>query len=415
MASQADIPIARTIEGIPVVLTPHDFERHLYLVGKTGSGKSTMLFNIAMSRIMAGESVVVVDPHGDLALELLDAMPKWRIHDTCYLDATDLDRPVGFNPLAGVAPERRALAAAGVVSTFKHRWSDSWGPRLEHFLYHGVAALLSNPSAMLIDLPRVFTNDAYRDKLLKHSQDSETLRFWREEYPSYTKALRSDAIAPILNKVGQFTASPNLRLILGQAAPAFDLRRHMNSHGIMVANLAKGVIGEGASNLLGSLIVSHLQLLAMERASLPPAERVPVFLFVDEIQNFSSDSFAVLLSEARKFSCFLCCANQFTAQLTPAVRNSVLGNVGTLIAFRVGSEDAELLAPEFRPMDDGGLTDQQPFSAWMRRGIDRSRIYAADKQYEPRGHMESVRRVSRERFGRARYKIEERWTTGATH
>jgi hypothetical protein len=183
----------------------------------------------------------------------------------------------------------------------------------------------------------------------------------------------------------------------------------MNSRRILIANLAKGVIGESASNLLGSLLISHLQLLAMERALVPPADRVPFLVHVDEFQNFSSDSFAVLLSESRKFGIFLCCANQFTAQLQPAVRQAVIGNVGTLIAFRVGSEDAELLAPEFRPMDDGALTDQQPFSAWMRRGIDRSRIYAAPKQFEPLGNMETIRATSRLRFGRARYKIEQNW------
>jgi hypothetical protein len=408
-----DISIAKTIDGFPVVLTPHDRARHVYLVGKTGEGKSTMLFNLAMNDIMAGEGIAVIDPHGDLALDLLDAMPSSRINDVCYLDVTDMEQPVGFNPAAGVKPERCALAAAGIVSAFKHRWSDSWGPRLEHYLYNGVAALLSKPTAVLIDLARVYTNDVYRENLLRRVTDPETLRFWREEYPSYTKAQRAEAIAPILNKIGQFTASPNLRLILGQTKPQFDLRFHMNSRRILIANLAKGVIGESASNLLGSLLISHLQLLAMERALVPPADRVPFLVHVDEFQNFSSDSFAVLLSESRKFGIFLCCANQFTAQLQPAVRQAVIGNVGTLIAFRVGSEDAELLAPEFRPMDDGALTDQQPFSAWMRRGIDRSRIYAAPKQFEPLGNMETIRATSRLRFGRARYKIEQSWGRAA--
>lgn len=406
MDTITDIPIAKTIEGTPVVLSPHDRARHVWVVGKTGEGKSTMLFNIAMSDIMAGEGIAVIDPHGDLALDILDAMPNWRINEVCYLDATDMDRPVGFNPAAGVAPERLALATSGIVSAFKHRWSDSWGPRLEHFLYHGVAALFSNRSAVLIDLPRVYTNDAYRELLLRRVQDSETLRFWHEEYPKYTKALRSEAVAPILNKIGQFTASPNLRLILGQAAPRFDLRVHMNSRRILIANLAKGVIGEQASNLLGSLLVSHLQLLAMERALVAPADRVPFYVHVDEFQHFSSESFAVLLSEARKFACSFCLVNQFAAQLQPAVREAVIGNVGTLIAFRVGSKDAELLAPEFRPMEDGALTDQQPFSAWMRRGIDRSRIFTAPKQFAPRSNMEIIRETSRQRFGRARYKIE---------
>jgi hypothetical protein len=404
-----DVPIAKTVEGIPVVLSPHDRARHVYIVGKTGEGKSTMLFNLAMSDIMAGEGVAIIDPHGDLALDVLDAIPRSRINEVCYLDVTDTEWPVGFNPIAGIAPERRALAAAGIVSAFKHLWSDSWGPRLEHFLYHGVAALVSSRNAMLLDLPRVYTNDTYRERLLQRVEDPETLRFWNEEYWSYSNSLRSEAMSPILNKVGQISASPNLRLILGQFAPHFDLGVHMNARRILVANLAKGVIGEQASNLLGSLLISHLQLTAMERALLAPADRVPFHVHVDEFQNFSSESFAILLSEARKFAVSFCLANQFSAQLQPAVREAVIGNAGTLIVFRVGSKDAELLAPEFRPMEDGGLTDQQAFTAWMRRGIDRSRIYVAPKQYEPRGSTEAIKQQSRRHFSRDRHTIEQRW------
>ena len=410
-----DVPIAETVDGIPVVLSPHDRQRHVYIVGKTGEGKSTMLFNLAMSDIMAGEGVAVIDPHGDLALDVLNAIPRSRINDVCYLDVTDTERPVGFNPIAGIAPERRALAAAGIVSAFKHLWSDSWGPRLEHFLYHGVAALVSSRNATLLDLPRVYTNDGYRERLLQRVEDPETLRFWNEEYWSYSKSMRSEAMSPILNKVGQLTASPNLRLILGQIAPHFDLGVHMNARHILVANLAKGVIGEQASNLLGSLLISHLQVTAMERALLAPADRVPFYVHVDEFQNFSSESFAILLSEARKFAVSFCLANQFSAQLQPAVREAVIGNAGTLIVFRVGSKDAELLAPEFRPMEDGGLTDQQAFTAWMRRGIDRSRIHAAPKQYQPQGTAEKpaaeiIKQQSRRHFSRDRHTIEQRWS-----
>ncbi len=400
-------PVAETAKGSPVIFERAERERHLYIAGKTGSGKSTLMCNLAMGDIFAGEGVAFIDPHGDTALDLLDAIPRWRINDVCYLDAAEGERPVGFNPVTRIAPERRALATAGIVAAFKHLWSESWGPRLEHFLYHGVAALLSRHHATLIDLPRVYTDDIFRERLLHHAADPETLRFWRKEFPGYGKTLQSDAVAPILNKAGQIAASPHLRLILGQVAPCFDLAFAMNNRRILIANLAKGTIGEQAANLLGSLLVSHMQLLAMERSSRPPDDRVPFYAHIDEFQTVGSDAFAPLLSEARKFKLYFSLANQFTDQLSRKVRSAVFGNAGTLIVFRVGSEDAELLAPEFRTMEPGALSDQEPFTAWMRRGgHGHFRIAAAPKQYESGGTRDAVIRQSRERFGRTRGTIE---------
>jgi hypothetical protein len=403
---QEPFSIATTSHGGGVVFSREERERHVWIVGKSGSGKSTFLFNLAMNDILAGEGVAIIDPHGDLATDILDAIPRSRINDVCYLDAGETEYPVGFNPATRIAPERRALAASGMVAAFKHLWSDSWGPRLEHFLFHGVAALVSREHATLIDLARLYTDDRFRENVVSHVTDHETLRFWQDEFPSYTKSLRSDAIAPVLNKVGQIAASPHLRVILGQVAPRFDLGFAMNNRRILIANLAKGTIGEQAANLLGSLLVSHLQLIAMERAVLPPDQRIPFFVHVDEFQTFSSDAFASLLSEARKFATHFCLANQYTDQLSNAVRGAVIGNAGTLVVFRVGSSDSELLAPEFRPMDPGALADQEPFTAWLRRGIGRDRIFVEDKLYEPLGAGEVICEQSRERFGRPKYTIE---------
>jgi hypothetical protein len=265
--------IAKTATGGAVSLTRQERERHVYLVGKSGSGKSTALFNLAMHDICAGEGLAVIDPHGDLAEAIIDAMPPERTHEVCYLNVADTEFPVGFNPLAGIPHEGRALAASGIVSAFKHLWRDSWGPRLEHFLYNGIAALLTSPRASLIDLPRLYTDAKFRDRPVGLVSDPVVARFWREEFPGYDHHFQAEAASPILNKVGQIAASPVLRHILGQTSPKFDLAYAMDhrrilianvappessKRGVLIANLAKGQIGEQASNLLGSLLLSHL-------------------------------------------------------------------------------------------------------------------------------------------------------------
>ena len=251
--------IATNARGEPFAFTSEERARHVYIVGKSGSGKSTMLFNLAMLDIEEGNGVAIIDPHGDLAEAIVDCIPTDRTHEVCYLNVTDTNQPVGFNPLAGIPIERRALAASGMVSAFKQLWRDSWGPRLEHFLYHGVAALLDQPRATLIDLPRLYVDDRFRESAKRRLSDPITRRFWQEEFPSYENRFRTEAVSPILNKVGQFAASPNVRAIIGQVSPKFDLAFAMDNRRIVIANLAKGAVGEQAASLLGSLFVSHLQ------------------------------------------------------------------------------------------------------------------------------------------------------------
>lgn len=399
--------IAKTSTGGGIALTREERERHVYIVGKSGSGKSTVLFNLAMHDILAGEGVCVIDPHGDLAEALIEALPPSRTHEVCYLNVADRERPVGFNPLARVPPERHALAAAGMVSTFKHLWGDSWGPRLEHFLYHGVAALLSAPRPTLIDLARVYTDPSFRERLIPQIIDPVIARFWTQEFPSYDQYFQSEAAAPILNKVGQFSASPTLRNILGQVSPKFDLSHAMDERRILIANLSKGQVGESASNLIGSLLLSHLQLVAMRRSDQAPEKRVPFFVHIDEFQSFSTEAFAALLSEARKFATHFTLANQYTEQLPPGIRAAVLGNAGTLMVFRVSANDAELLAPEFHPLPAPELAGQSPFRAWIRRTDSEHRVaFIHPPLFKSRNRRNYVVAQSRRNFGRPRALIE---------
>jgi len=398
-----------------VAFSRQERERHLYIVGKSGSGKSTVLFNLAMADIMAGEGVAVIDPHGDLAEAIIDAIPPERTNQVCYLNVADTDYPVGFNPLAGVPADRRALAASGIVSAFKHLWHDSWGPRLEHFLFQGVAALLESPRPTILDLPRLYVDRGFRERVVARITDPVLARFWRDEFTSYDTRFQAEATAPILNKIGQIAASPTLRNILGQHTPKFDLAHAMDHGGIfvanladpavepagiLIANLAKGRVGEQACNLLGSLLLSHLQLVAMARSDQAEADRRPFFVHVDEFQSFSTDAFASLLSEARKFATHFCLANQYTEQLSDAVRTAVLGNAGTLMAFRVSAADAELLAPEFHPLPAHELADQSPYRAWLRRSDSGHRaVVVSPPQGGAKGRRAIVAKQSQRNFG----------------
>jgi hypothetical protein len=302
-------------------------------------------------------------------------------------------RDLGICPtiLATIRPhdlasvQRRALAASGIVSAFKHLWSDSWGARTEYLLYHGVRALLDRRRATLIDLPRIYTDEKFRSATVRAATDPVTRRFWEAQFAAYAPAYRAEVTALMLNNAGQFTSSPNLRLILGQLTPKFTFQHAMDRRQILIANLSKRAIAEQASNVLGSLLVSHIQLTAMTRSALPPDRRVPHFIHVDEFQSFTTDAFASIFSSARKFAAHFCLANQYTEQVPPLVRAAVLGNAGSLMVFCVSASDAKLLAPEFG-IPPQTLAQQPPFEAWLRRGsADRVSVQACLRLVDAHG------------------------------
>lgn len=387
---------------------------HMYLLGKSGTGKSTLIYNMVLSDITQNKGVALIDPHGDLAEAVLDAVPASRLKDVVYFHPADLGYPVGFNPLGGVPKVFRPLVASGLINVFKKIWLDSWGPRLEHILRHSLLTLLDCPGATLLDISRLLTNTAFRTTALRSLTDPEVAAFWKNEFDKYSARFRSEAISPILNKLGQFALSAPLRNILGQPESAFRFRKLMDEGRIVICNLAKGSIGEDSSTLLGSMLVAQIQLAAHSRAHLAEAQRRPFYLYVDEVHSFLTLSFADILSEARKYGLHLVLAHQYLAQLDPKIRSAIFGNVGTLITFRVGAEDAAYLSGEFAPpfsaeslvslpnhhiylklMIDG--KSSKPFSAItlspaLSEGVGRSAVIAASrKKYgRPRAHVEAL-------------------------
>ena len=332
---------------VPLVLSPEDRRHHLYVVGKSGTGKTTLLRNLILQDIEAGRGVGVIDPHGDLALDILDHIPRHRIEDVAYFDPSDAEYPVGFNLLGRVPKEKRHLVASGVVSVFRGIWPDFWGPRLEYILYAAVAALLDCENVSLMGVPRMLSDESYRTWVVKQVKDPMVRSFWENEFARYDKKFVQEAIAPIQNKVGQLFMAPELRNILGQVRSRIDARFMMDNGRIFIANLSKGKLGADKANLLGSLWVTQFQLAAMARADSPEESRRDFHLYVDEFHSFVSDSFVPILSEARKYRLSLTLAHQYLDQLKPNILGAVLGNVGSIVTFRVGHDDAEALESAF--------------------------------------------------------------------
>ncbi len=333
--------------SLPFGLSAADARQHLYLIGKTGSGKTTLLRNLIIQHIEAGHGVGLIDPHGDLAEELLLHIPPRRADHLVYFNPGDIDFPVGLNLLAGVAPDSRHLVASGIVGAMKDIWRDSWGPRLEYILYNAIAALLDCPNTTLLGVNRLLTDANYRAWVIRQIKDPFIREFWAGEYASYDPRFQREAIAPIQNKLGQFLLNPVVRNILGQVRSRVSIPFVMDTGRIFIANLAKGKLGHNPANLLGSLLTTQFQLGAMARASIPEHERRDFYLFIDEFQNFGTDAFASILAEARKYRLCLTISHQYIDQLSLPVRQAVFGNVGTLVSFRVGNADAEALRGEF--------------------------------------------------------------------
>lgn len=330
----------------PFGLSRGDRRHHLYLIGKTGTGKSTLLRNLIIQDLEAGEGVGIIDPHGDLAEELLDFVPSWRTDHVVYFNPADQEYPIAFNLLCNVAPEKRHLVASGLVGTLKSIWRDSWGPRLEYILYAACAALLECDNVTILGIQRMLVDNGYRSWVVRQVTDPVVRAFWVNEFGRYDHRFLQEAIAPIQNKVGQLLMAPPIRNIFGQVKSKLDVRFMMDQQRIFIANLSKGQLGEEKASLIGSLLVTQFQLAAMERADVPEPSRRDFYLHIDEFHNFSTDSFAAILSEARKYRLCLTLSHQYLDQLREGLREAVFGNVGSVVAFRVGEGDGPALERE---------------------------------------------------------------------
>ncbi|HEY1064075.1 MAG TPA: type IV secretion system DNA-binding domain-containing protein [Candidatus Saccharimonadales bacterium] len=333
-----------TMFGLP----RSDRGRHLYIIGQTGVGKSGLLELLTISDIFSPYGFAVIDPHGDYALNVLKRIPAERANDVIYFNPADTDFPIAFNPMEVQDPKLRTHTASELIGVLK-RMFESWGPRLEYILRYSLLALLDYPDATMLDITRILTDKKFRQEVLKYVNDPVVRNFWEIEFASWNDKFAAEAVAPVLNKVGAFTANPLVRNIIGQPKSSFNIRQIMDQRKILIVNLSRGLVGEDNAALLGALLVTKIQLGAMSRADIPASERAPFYLYVDEFQNFATDSFATILSEARKYGLNLTVANQYIAQMSMEVKDAVFGNVGSIVAFRMGVDDARSMQRYFEP------------------------------------------------------------------
>ncbi len=386
---------------------------HIYIIGKTGTGKSTLIENMVIADIKAGNGLALIDPHGDLAENISHFVPEKRINDVIYFNPGDIEYPIAFNPLETIHPDYHHLVASGLIAVFKKIWTDFWGPRLEHILRNSILTLLEYPGSTLLDIPRLLTDKTFRSKVLIKVTHQQVRDFWFLEFDKYSVWMRSTAIAPILNKIGQFLTSVPLRNIVGQKENTFKLRRVMDEGKILIINLAKGKIGEDNCALLGAMIVTRIQLAAMSRANLPESERRYFYLYVDEVHNFLTESFADILSESRKYGLGLILAHQYIGQLETVIREAIFGNVETIISFRVGAKDAAYLGREFQfVFNESDLINLPNHQIYLKLLIDgfTSQAFSAGTLAPPErsvSHKDEIIEASRKKYGKPRKEAEK--------
>lgn len=402
-----------------------DRQRHMYVIGKTGMGKTTLLENIVMQDIANGHGVAYIDPHGDTAEKLIKAIPPHRINDVVYFNPADTEFPIAFNILESVSEDKKHLVASGMMGVFKKIWPDVWSARMEYILSNALLALLDYPGSTMMGVNRMMSDKKYRQRVYEKIKDPVVKGFWIDEFETWEDRFRKEAVAAIQNKVGQFLSSFLIRNIVGQTKSTINMRDIMDNNKILIVNLSKGRIGEDAMRLLGGMIVTKIQLAAMERVDMPEEERKNFYLTVDEFQNFVTESFANILSEARKYRLNLLVAHQYINQLvtdsSSVVKDAIFGNVGTIVSFRVGAEDAEFLEKEFEPvfmMND--IVNLPKFSIYLKLMIDGIAGNAFSATALPpidiagtSENAQKVIKISRERYAKDRREIEEkiaRWT-----
>ena len=385
---------------------------HIYIVGKTGTGKSTLIQNMVISDVNDGNGLALIDPHGDLSDNVLSFVPKRRIKDVIYFNPGDIEYPIAFNPLESVHPDQHHLVASGLISVFKKIWSEFWGPRLEHILRNSILTLLERPNSTILDIPKLLTDKDFRGEVIWKVKNQQVREFWFSEFEKYSTYLKTEAVSPILNKMGQFLTSFPLRNIVGQKDNTFDLRKAMDEGKILIVNLAKGKIGEDNCSLLGSMIVTKIWLSALSRANMPEGKRRSFYLYVDEIHSFLTLSFADILSEARKYGLHMTLAHQYIDQLDEKVRGAIFGNVGTVISFRVGIDDAEHLAKQFYPIfNQNDLINLPNYHIYLKLMIDgaTSQPFNAITLPPPekvRSYEKEIIKLCREKYSRPRKEVE---------
>lgn len=393
-----------------------DRHQHLYLIGQTGTGKSTLLESLLVQDIRHGAGCALLDPHGDLVEAVLHSVPAHRIDDVVLVRPGDLSNPIAWNPFYRVPEDQRALAASNITAALRHVWRDSWGPRLEYVLYNAIAATLDAPDSLrptFLSIPRLLVDERYRGRMVDTIRDPQVRFFWTQEFAHWSARFLDEALSPVQNKVGALLSAPALRNILGQWHPTIDIAQIMESGKVLLVDLSRGTLGEDKANLLGSLLVAGFQAAAMGRASLPATQRADFHLYVDEFHCFGTDIFVSILSEARKFGLCLTVAHQYLAQLPEPIAAAVLGNVANLVCFRTGAEDAHRLARElgeFAPSALSSLNRGEVCVRLLTNG-ETGQAFLGRTALTPRNGPSSratITAQSRQRYSRERRLVEAR-------